>query len=201
MTTTTTETHDTPPATAELLTFFKALADPSRLRIVGFLAQRSHTVEELAAALGTSNSTASHHLKRLTAAGLVDARPDGYYRHYSLRDQALRDMSSRLLDRSELPRLAGDVHAGTFERKVLATFFDDSGHITAFPVQAKKFRVVIQHVAKAFEESRRYSEREVNEILRRFSDDTATLRRSLVELGFMGREGGGGAYWRETPVE
>ncbi len=42
----------------------------------------------------------------------------------------------------------------------------------------------------------RYSEKQVNEILGRYHKDTARLRRSLVETGLMGREGGGGEYWR-----
>jgi hypothetical protein len=42
----------------------------------------------------------------------------------------------------------------------------------------------------------RYSEKQVNEMLNRFHEDTATLRRELVGYGLMGREGGGGEYWR-----
>ena len=61
--------------------------------------------------------------------------------------------------------------------------------------------VLVRHAAGAFEPGKRYSEPRVNEILLRFSDDTAMLRRTLVELGFMDREGGGGAYWlREPPA-
>lgn len=63
----------------ELVTFFKALADSSRLKIVGLLAQRPYTVEQLAAMLDLRPSTVSHHLSRLTEAGLVSARAEGYY--------------------------------------------------------------------------------------------------------------------------
>jgi len=55
----------------ELLNFFKALADANRLKIVGLLAQKPHTVEELAALLDIKPSTVSHHLARLSDAGLV----------------------------------------------------------------------------------------------------------------------------------
>ncbi len=48
---------DTSTLTEELLTFFKALADAQRLKIVGLLAQEAHTVEQLAALLGISPST------------------------------------------------------------------------------------------------------------------------------------------------
>ncbi|HZJ08975.1 MAG TPA: metalloregulator ArsR/SmtB family transcription factor, partial [Trueperaceae bacterium] len=169
--------------------------DPSRLRIVGLLAQRSHTVEELADELGISNSTASHHLKRLAEVGLVGARAEGYYRHYSLQADHLREMASKLLGEDGLPRLADDPDLDLFERKVLKAFTDADGRITAFPVQAKKYRVLIEHVAKAFEPGRRYSEKAINGILERFNGDTVQLRRSLVDLGFMARDGGGGEYW------
>ena len=63
----------------ELVNFFKALADPSRLKIVGLLAQQPYSVEELAALLQLKPSTVSHHLARLSEAGLVSAKVDGYY--------------------------------------------------------------------------------------------------------------------------
>ena len=45
----------------------------------------------------------------------------------------------------------------------------------------------------------RYSEKQVNEILKRYHEDTATLRRELVGFGLMQREGGEGEYWRVAP--
>lgn len=180
---------------AELLTFFKALADSNRLRIVGLLAQESRTVEDLAAALNLSNGTTSHHLARLAAAGLVEARPVGHYRYYSLRDDHLSSLAGRLLGKDSLPRLADDVDVDAFDRKVLATFTDADGRIVAFPAQQKKYLVLLRYVLSSLERGVRYPERELNEILKRFNDDTAQLRRSLVEFGFMQREGGGGEYW------
>jgi len=180
----------------ELLDFFKALADPSRLRIVGLLARTPQTVEQLAAALGLSKGTTSHHLRRLAEAGLVEARAEGYYRTYSLRDEALQEKAARLLGAQTLPRLAEDADLEAWERKVLETFCDAEGRITAFPAQQKKQLVLLRHVLEAFQPGVRYDEREVNGILRRFNEDTARLRRALVDHGLMAREGGGGAYWR-----
>lgn len=181
--------------TDALLGFFKALADLNRLRIVGLLSQESHTVEDLAASLDLSEGTVSHHLRRLAAIGLVEARAEGYYRHYTLRPEVLQRLAGDLLRTESLPALADDVDLGAFERKVLRTFLDEDGRIKAFPVQAKKLRVLLEHVVKAVEAGRRYPERELNGVLGRFHDDVASLRRSLVEEGLMQREGGGGSYW------
>ena len=62
---------------AELLLFFKALADANRLKIVGLLAGQSYTVEQLAAMLDLGASTVSHHLGKLAEAGLVSANARG----------------------------------------------------------------------------------------------------------------------------
>ncbi len=83
---------------------------------------------------------------------------------------------------------------------MLASFTGPDGRFTAFPTQEKKFLVLLRHVLRDFQPGVRYSEKKVNEILSRYSDDTATLRRSLVEFGFMDREGGGRDYWLREPA-
>ncbi len=181
--------------TTELLAFFKALADAQRLKIVGLLAQEAHTVEQLSALLGISASTVSHHLSKLARAGLVEARTDGHYYFYSLKTEALREMSQRLLKAENLPRLSADVEAAAYDRKVLQNFTDSEGRIKALPAQEKKFQVLLRHVAQSFEPQRRYSEKEVNQILARYHEDTASLRRGLIEYRIMAREGDGREYW------
>ena len=178
------------------LPFSKLLADPNRLKIVGLLAQQPYTVEQLAALLGVGSPTVSHHLRKLAKVGLVEAKAEGYYSVYSLRIDKLQEQAKLLLGEDGLGNLAESVDLSAFDRKVLGTFTDETGAITAFPVQQKKYLVLLRHVLSAFEPGVRYPEREVNERLTRFSADTARLRRSLVEHGLMAREGGGGAYWR-----
>ena len=180
----------------ELLQFFKAMADGNRLKIVGLLSQKPHTVEQLSILLGLGMSNTSHHLSNLAKAGLVEARTDGHYYLYSLRQDTLQEMSQRLLKQDTLPKLAVAVDEQAYDRKVLKTFTDEEGRIIAFPSQLKKYQVLLRYVVKAFEPGIRYPEKQVNEILSRFHDDTADLRRGLVEFKLMAREGGGGAYWR-----
>ena len=190
---------------AELLAFFKALADENRLKIIGLLAQRPYSVEKLAEALGLGVSTTSHHLSRLSKARLVSSRTDGHYYIYSLQTDTLKSMAQHLLHDEELPRLSENLSQGAggieeaYDRKVLANFTGVDGRITAFPAQEKKHLALLRYVLKSFEPGVRYSEKQVNEILLHYHDDTATLRRGLVEYHLMSREGGGGAYWR--PLE
>lgn len=182
--------------TSELLNFFKALADENRLKIIGLLSQEAHTVEQIAALLNIGVSTTSHHLARLSKAGLVEARTDGHYYFYSLRVDVLREMSQRLLKDEALPGLSAEVDLDAYDRKVLKTFTDEEGRITAFPVQEKKYLVLLRYVLQAFEPGKRYTEKQVNEILSRYNEDTAELRRNLVVYRMMDRQGGGGEYWR-----
>jgi predicted transcriptional regulator len=180
----------------DLVRFFKVLGEPQRLRIVGLLSRRPHTVEDLAASLHLSVSTVSHHLSRLTDAGLVSARAESYYNVYALKTEVLTTMARTILKDAEQPRLTDDSMLDPFERKVMEAFTTPDGRIKAFPVQEKKYLVLLRYVLKAFDPGVKYTEKRVNQILSNYSKDTARLRRSLVEFGFMAREGGGGKYWR-----
>lgn len=183
----------------ELLAFFKAIADANRLKIIAILAKEELSVEALAEMLGVNSSTVSHHLSRLAKVGLVSARAEGYYSVYRLELKALSDLSQRLLAVETLPAIASDVDVDAYDRKILNTYLNAEGKLTQFPVQRKKEEAIIRHIAKSFEMGQRYTEKEMNERLSVFSDDTARLRRDLIAFGFMEREGGGGSYWlKET---
>lgn len=179
----------------ELLAFFKALGDEKRLKIVGLLAQKPLCVEELAAILDLSAATVSHHLRKLAEAGLVVASAEGYYNVYSLRAETLRQMSSRLLSTETLQDTARVLDLESYDRKVLRDYLED-GRLKAIPTKHKKRMVILRYILEEFEPDRRYAESEVNEIISRFHEDYATIRREFIERRMMGREGGGGDYWR-----
>jgi ArsR family transcriptional regulator, arsenate/arsenite/antimonite-responsive transcriptional repressor len=80
-------------ATARL---FKALGDPARVRIVNLLARRADPVCacELYEPLGLSQPTVSHHLKKLTDAGLLEREQRGKWAHFSLRRDAVEKLAA-----------------------------------------------------------------------------------------------------------
>ena len=180
---------------ARLLEFFKALADANRLKIIGLLAQDEYTVEQMAEILGVSAPTVSHHLRKLSSVGLVSARSESYYSIYSLETSVLESMSRQLLSREIMPAVTADVDMSAYDSKILKTFCDKEGRILQFPAQRKKFEVLLKYVAKSFKPDVRYTEKQVNEILSFFSDDTATLRRGLIDNMLMSRKVGGREYW------
>jgi predicted transcriptional regulator len=183
-------------ALQDLLEFFKALSEPNRLKIVGLLAQQPLTVGQLAEMLKLRPSTVSNHLSYLAHAGLVTARAESYYNIYRLEQGVIDAMARRLLASETLPGVASDVDVDAYDRKVIANFTDPDGRIKTFPAQRKKFEAILRYVLRVFEPGARYSEKQVNEMLGRFHEDTATLRRELVDYGWLKRAGGGGVYWK-----
>ncbi|MGN9809257.1 ArsR/SmtB family transcription factor [Micromonospora sp. BQ11] len=68
--------------------WFRALADPTRVQIVEYLARhaRPMSVGEIVAAVGLAQSTVSQHLKILTEVRFVLVEPVGTARHYRIND-------------------------------------------------------------------------------------------------------------------
>lgn len=185
-------------AQQELIEVFKALADANRLKIIGLLANKAYSVEELAALLELKAPTVSHHLSKLVRCGLVSGRAEGYYSVYSLNSQALEALSQRILSTEQVKAAAAGVDLNAYDAKVLNGYLLPDGRLKTIPAQRKKLEAVLRHVAQVFAPGLRYSEKQVNEMLSRFHEDTASLRRELVGSGLMNREGGGGDYWRSV---
>ena len=197
---------------SELLMFFGSLADETRLKIVGVLAQRPCAGEELAAIIGLKPATITHHLHKLIGAGLVTVEPQGHAKIYHLRMDTIHDMAKRLLaDRpltapaeasdaqgpepqSLLSQAAENLDLDAFDRKVLKVFLRRDGSLKEIPAQYKKQQVVLRHIVKEFVPERQYSEKQVNDIIARFHPDTASLRRAMIDTKLMQRANG--KYWR-----
>ena len=128
------------------LRFFKVLADESRLKILGILASRECSVEELAALLSLRAPTISHHLGRLKDLGLVTMRADGNTHLYRVELEALRTLSKTVLSPDAVAALGENAVSGAgdaWERKVLRDFFDGE-RLKEIPASRKKRSVVLR---------------------------------------------------------
>jgi len=185
------------PEFERLLRVLKALADQSRLRMLGLLATHERSVDELATLLELKAPTISHHLALLKELDLVAMRADGTTHLYRLNEQALGQVNRLLAAPERLadlaPELDGRGEGDPWERKVLRDFFEGA-RLKEIPASLKKRIVVLKWLGRQFEERRLYTEREVNELLKRYHPDSATLRRELIVNRFLARENG--LYWR-----
>ena len=171
----------------ELLTFFKSLIDPDRLRIAGRLVGTPKTIEALVAELDLSRIDVQRHLDRLVYTGLA-AVAGGTY---SIDRDVLHAQAKRVLA-SKLPAAP----PADYPEKVLRDYLRPDGSLKEIPTQLKKKRVVYEHIVTQLEPGRHYTEKEVNELLKSFHEDMVSIRRDLIDLGFLNRQPDGSAYWR-----
>lgn len=179
-----------------LLRFFKALADESRLKIVGILASQECSVEELAALLQLKEPTVSHHLSRLKELNLVSMRPDGNAHLYQLDSDTLHNISKEIFTPAKMASLVEEVNTEAWEDKVLKTYIETSldsngiQRLKEIPTSRKKRLVILKWLVKKFDIGVNYSERSVNDIIKPYHPDCATLRRDLVGYQLMQHEQG-----------
>jgi hypothetical protein len=78
---------------------------------------------------------------------------------------------------------------------VIADYSTPDGHLKTIPSQRKKLDVILRYVSRAFKPDIKYSENEVNQILKDYHADTSSLRRELISMGILKRSAGGREYW------
>ena len=167
----------------------RLLADPERLAVLGALATSAATSAELASSLQLRSDRVRRHLSKLTQGGLVAVDRDR--RTYRYQPDVLRQAAQSM----SVPRDAGLALGAVYEEEeqVLRRYFR-GGRLREIPAKHSKRIIILARLALEFEVGERYTERQVNETLKRFHHDHASLRRYLVDEGFLTRQRG--QYWR-----
>jgi hypothetical protein len=164
---------------------FTGLSEVHQQLLASF--HRGETDKDIAASQGISASTVRNHrfkLKEkerqarvfLALMGLLDSEPEFVSIH----------KGATMVD---------DRYAITLEeeQKLLNKYIKD-GKLSNFPIKQKRKLVVLRYFVKLFDPSRFYSEKEVNQIIKEVYDDYVTIRRYLIEYGFMERNRDGSDY-------
>jgi biotin operon repressor len=172
----------------ELMNFMKSLADGERLKIAGLLGIEGLSLAQIAERLGMNPADVQHHLEQLEAAGLAHKEGDSYH----LDSQAFEKYTRQVLAQSHPP--APQYEGDEFEVKTLGGYLSRDGTLKSIPNQHKKLMVILNYLVKDFEPGVKYPENQVNQMLRRYHEDTAALRRYMVDNGLLKREKG--IYWR-----
>jgi hypothetical protein len=173
------------------------MANESRLRIVGLLAERERSVQELAELLDLKEPTVSHHLAVLKELGVVTSRPEGVVRWHALKPDAISEIAKSMFEQKDMTQLVAPVPSK--DDRDIAPFLKDDGSLTRLPASRRKRWLLWRRFADDFQEGRRYPEAEVNQILQRRHWDCATIRREMIGWRMLAREGG--VYWRLPEAE
>lgn len=81
------------------------------------------------------------------------------------------------------------------KKRVLENYINKDGSLKTYPSKEKKKIIVLEEIMKSFNIGEKYSEQEVNKILERIYKDYATIRRALIEYGFIDRNKNCSEYW------
>ncbi len=169
----------------------RALSNPARLRIAALLVESECSLDQIASALKLRPQDVSRHLKLLREGGLAVERIENGMSRYTLDLNELRRISRAAFANPQEtnPELDGD----SSDAKVLRNFTRD-GRLTTIPASHKKKLVVLRWLAARIPSEVRLPEREISTLLAQYHPDFATLRRELVDNGFLMRDRG--VYWR-----
>jgi hypothetical protein len=163
------------------------LGDEERLRVVAAIALGARTVDDVASTSELEPHEVRRVLPRLISAGVVADRGGLHVDVAALREAG----------RERPPRARELPDATPEQARVLRNFVED-GLLKSLPVRASQRRVVLEYLATRFEHRVDYAEAEVNELLTRFHEDFASMRRYLVDEGLLSRSGG---RYRRTSLD
>ncbi len=81
--------------------------------------------------------------------------------------------------------------------EIIKAYFKEGedGPLSNFPPKEKRKVAILRHLLNRFDERRKYTEKEVNQILKEAYHDYVTLRRYMIEYGFLDRKPDGSLYW------
>ncbi|WP_026678859.1 metalloregulator ArsR/SmtB family transcription factor [Fictibacillus gelatini] len=172
-----------------LVQFHKALGDVTRIRILALLKNGPLHGQALAGKLGVKPPTITHHISKLRDAGLIYERRDKNTIYFYLDEKKLKQNAEAILKigvEAVMP-----VNKKENEKySVLNNFFAADGTLKQIPSMRKKRLIVLEHIVKGLIPGKQYAEKEINEYIKRFHEDYATIRREFIANHYMFRENG-----------
>jgi hypothetical protein len=178
----------------KVVAFHKALADPTRIRILFLLKSGPLHGQALAEKLGVSAPTITHHMAKLRQVALVKESRDKNTIFFELDQHVLEQKAKALytaLIETPLIREASTVdHNEHLKQSVLNNFFAKDGTLKQIPAQRKRKLIVFEHLLTGLGAGEKYTEQQINQHILRFHEDYCTIRREFIINHFMYRENG-----------
>jgi hypothetical protein len=173
--------------------YHKALADPTRIKILILLAEGELNGQVLAEKLSVTPATITHHAAKLREASLINERRDKNNIYFSLNHYFIKSNSEAavsLIYRNVGSRGDGEPLDDSLKRikeSVIKNYFTSEAKLKHIPAQLKKKLIVLEYLATGLEKGRKYTESELNAFIKHTHSDFATIRREFIMHHFMFR--------------
>jgi hypothetical protein len=176
----------------KVVNYHKALADPTRIKMLILLSDGELNGQTLAEKLAVTPATITHHAAKLREASLIDERRDKNTIYFSLNHYFIKNNASATENLIYRKDKGGSAIMGEeqirIKESVIKNFFTNEGKLKSIPVQLKKKLIVLEFLVSKLEKGRKYSEREINDFIKHIHGDFATIRREFIMHQFMFRE-------------
>lgn len=179
----------------KLVNYYKALADRNRIRILVLLSQEEINGMTLAEKLGVTPATITHHIAKLKEVGVVMERREKNVSYYRISQDMIERTEGQLLKlirnyepQEDQPGPQLSAKNEKLRDTVLKSFIMDDGRLKNIPAQLKKKLIVLEFMVRNLDMGRKYTEKEINEFIKTFHPDFATIRREFIMYHYLYRE-------------
>jgi DNA-binding HxlR family transcriptional regulator len=173
-----------------LVNFHKTLGDKTRIRIIALLKNGPLHGQALAGKLQLTPPTISHHVTKLREIDIIYQRREKNTIYFYLNEKKLEFMTQAIL------RMGSENSVESFQvdnnekYNVIKNFIQEDGKLKTIPAQRKKKLIILEHLVKGLDVGKTYTEPEINEYIKQYHEDFATIRREFVMCQFMFRQDG-----------
>lgn len=175
----------------KIVNYHKALADPTRLRLLLLLSQGEMHGQALAEKLNLSQPTVTHHAAKLREAALIKERRDKNTVYFKLNPEFINkgaEASLQFIFSKGGGSMEEQSPESSLKESVLRNFFSKDGRLRQIPAQYKKKLIALQFMVEKLEPGVVYTEKEINDFIKQYHEDFATIRREFIMHQFMYRE-------------
>jgi|SRR5690625_102318 len=169
--------------------FHKTIGDKTRINIISMLKPGPLHGQALAEKLGLTPPTISYHMTKLKEIDVVFQRRDKNTIYFYLNEKKLKAMAEAILHIGK-KSIEPDFISIENKNYVITQFFNDEGKLINIPAKHVKKLIVLEYLIQGLKMNQSYEEKELNEYIKQFYDDYATIRRELIMCHFMSREHG-----------
>jgi hypothetical protein len=175
-----------------LVAFHKTMGDPARIRIIALLSKGPLHGQAIAGKLGLTHPTITHHINKLKDINAIYQRRDKNTIYFYVNESVIKQQAKVLIslfDKKE-GEMEEMLEMHNEKQKVIENFITKEGKLKNIPSQRKKKLFIFEHIASGLKMGKKYPEKELNEFIKKFHEDYATIRREFIINHFMYRENG-----------